>query len=467
MKNKLLGILLTLCFSTQSLAATFDSTEFSVDGNRFYFDVTLTLTPGNTTFAAFRIATAGTTAMAVVDGERIEINFDPITGALTFPPRVRAYGTPIDNRWQLTETIPDFTITENAPGVWRLAGSILHGTAPYTSGDTVAVMTFRDEFTGDDHLHDIPVTDYVPPLQCTMYTDRAAFEVAAPGLPTEDFEKTGVISDFDSPLDATTNIPPIVPGDILSGVAFSNPDFLQRLTLFDGTYASMTSDGISLSNSNDTDGLAVTFNPAVSAFGFDMFSERDSASVRIYNAGSSVLLGSYDGSAPQTGGFLGCVSPVPIGSVTIDAPANASGNIEALDNVSFGEPSVVPLTYTVGGSISGLTGSVTLQNNGGDNLVRNANGGFTFATELADSSAYAVTVLTQSAGQTCIVTNDSGTIATADVTDVSVTCADDVIPPIEPPPPAKPVPTLSQWALILFSILVGWMVFANRRRLFE
>jgi hypothetical protein len=34
------------------------------------------------------------------------------------------------------------------------------------------------------------------------------------------------------------------------------------------------------------------------------------------------------------------------------------------------------------------------------------------------------------------------------------------------PPVSTPIPTLSQWALILFSILIGWMVFTNRRRLF-
>ena len=40
-------------------------------------------------------------------------------------------------------------------------------------------------------------------------------------------------------------------------------------------------------------------------------------------------------------------------------------------------------TYTVGGTVSGLSGTVVLQDNGGDNLSVTANGSFTFATSLA------------------------------------------------------------------------------------
>ena len=91
---------------------------------------------------------------------------------------------------------------------------------------------------------------------------------------------------------------------------------------------------------------------------------------------------------------------------------------------------------------------------------------FTFTAELPDLAIYAVTVSTQPTGQTCEVTNGSGTIAAADVTDVGVACVDDVVPPIDPPAPATPIPTLSQWALIMLSMLLGLMVFSNRKRLF-
>jgi hypothetical protein len=82
--------------------------------------------------------------------------------------------------------------------------------------------------------------------------------------------------------------------------------------------------------------------------------------------------------------------------------------------------------FTVGGNLSGLAGgtSLILQNNGGDNLTLDADGNFTFDTALANGSSYNVTILSQPASpnQTCTVSNDSGTISSADVTNISVIC---------------------------------------------
>ena len=80
-------------------------------------------------------------------------------------------------------------------------------------------------------------------------------------------------------------------------------------------------------------------------------------------------------------------------------------------------------SYTVGGTISGLTGTVVLRDNSGDNLTVAANGVFTFATQVADSSPYSVTVLTQPIGQSCSVAGGTGTIAAANVTNAAITCA--------------------------------------------
>ena len=85
-------------------------------------------------------------------------------------------------------------------------------------------------------------------------------------------------------------------------------------------------------------------------------------------------------------------------------------------------------TYTVGGTISGLTGTIVLQNNGGDTLSTSVNGSFTFASGLSSGSTYNVSVITQPSGQACAVTNGNGTIYSTNMTSVSVICGDNVAP---------------------------------------
>jgi uncharacterized repeat protein (TIGR03803 family) len=91
---------------------------------------------------------------------------------------------------------------------------------------------------------------------------------------------------------------------------------------------------------------------------------------------------------------------------------------------SSGGRSGVSASYTVGGTVSGLASgeSLTLQNNGGFDLVVTANGSFTFMAAQPTGASYAVTVLTQPSGQTCTVANGSGTVADSNITNVAVTC---------------------------------------------
>ena len=106
--------------------------------------------------------------------------------------------------------------------------------------------------------------------------------------------------------------------------------------------------------------------------------------------------------------------------------SNGSGTVAGANvtNVSVTCVTNPPPTYTIGGTVTGLTGTgLVLRNNGGDDLAVASNGSFTFATSLTSGSTYAVTVGTQPSGQTCSVTNGSGTVTGASVTNVSVTCA--------------------------------------------
>ncbi len=90
--------------------------------------------------------------------------------------------------------------------------------------------------------------------------------------------------------------------------------------------------------------------------------------------------------------------------------------------------------YTIGGTVSGLTGAgLVLRNNGGDDEAVAANAtGFTFNTAIAAGAAYAVTVQTQPAGQTCTVQNATAT-ANTNVTNVAVSCQDTSVPAVTGP----------------------------------
>ncbi len=102
---------------------------------------------------------------------------------------------------------------------------------------------------------------------------------------------------------------------------------------------------------------------------------------------------------------------------------NGSGTVGAA-NVTTVSVACATTPFTVGGMVSGLAGTLVLQDNGGDDLSVMANGAFTFATPVASGSTYAVTVKTQPAGLKCAVTGGSGagSVGAANVTTATVTC---------------------------------------------
>jgi hypothetical protein len=89
------------------------------------------------------------------------------------------------------------------------------------------------------------------------------------------------------------------------------------------------------------------------------------------------------------------------------------------------EINCVPVGYTVGGTVTGLEGEgLILQINYGDDLAVNANGDFTFLVGLEDADVYDVSILSPpiEPGQNCTLSNNSGTIDLANVTNVDLVC---------------------------------------------
>jgi N-acetylneuraminic acid mutarotase len=155
--------------------------------------------------------------------------------------------------------------------------------------------------------------------------------------------------------------------------------------------------------------------------------------------GASVELANTDGdsvSVAANGVFAFGVS-LPVGAtydVTVfEQPLGESCTVGSGSGTVMGagivNVSVVctPEVYGVGGSVGGLMPgrSLVLQDNGGSNTTVSADGAFSFSAGVPSGSNYAVTVRSQPDGQSCAITNGSGTIAAGDVLDVSVVCSDD------------------------------------------
>jgi Galactose oxidase, central domain/Kelch motif len=151
-----------------------------------------------------------------------------------------------------------------------------------------------------------------------------------------------------------------------------------------------------------------------------------SESVVLQDNGSSNLTVSNNGianfSTPSASGAAYAVTVLTQPAGETCSVAGGSGTVGNTNvNVSV---SCVGLSYTVGGTVTGLTGTgLTLQDNGGDNLAVAASGSFTFSMQVAGGSPYAVTILTQPSGQSCSVSNGSGTVSAAAITSINITCA--------------------------------------------
>lgn len=87
-------------------------------------------------------------------------------------------------------------------------------------------------------------------------------------------------------------------------------------------------------------------------------------------------------------------------------------------------------SFAIGGTVVGLAGQATLENNGVDSTTITANGTFAFPTLVPSGASYAVTVAQNPSvpDQVCTVSHGSGTVGGANVTDVTVRCVTQTFP---------------------------------------
>jgi alpha-tubulin suppressor-like RCC1 family protein len=100
--------------------------------------------------------------------------------------------------------------------------------------------------------------------------------------------------------------------------------------------------------------------------------------------------------------------------------SNSQGTLTGVVNATIGCTDAP--TFSVGGSVTGLNGSVVLINNGADQVSVDENTNYTFSGELLQGQGYNVEVLTQPEGQTCVVSDNVGTVGTVDISGVNVSC---------------------------------------------
>jgi molybdopterin-binding protein len=103
--------------------------------------------------------------------------------------------------------------------------------------------------------------------------------------------------------------------------------------------------------------------------------------------------------------------------------ANGSGNMSST-GVTTVQVTCASNSYSLGGSISGLSVSGLKLKNGSEVLsVSSASKSFLLSTQVAYGGSYAVSVDTQPSGHVCSLSNATGTMGAANINSVQVTCA--------------------------------------------
>ena len=246
------------------------------------------------------------------------------------------------------------------------------------------------------------------------------------GNHTLTFQPTGTTTTTDASGNFTVSLPP---GTYTATVTDSAETVVGTftLTVVDGGTTSVGIDtGRIIVTANGVTGLPDTvatpvFTPAAGTYSTDQ-----SVTITTATSGATIYY-TVDGSTPTTSSIQ-YISPISVAgngtTKTIKAIAGKSGlSNSPIVSGTWTISSTSSITYSISGTISGLTANgLVLQNNGGNNLSKGSGStSFIFSTSLNSGAAYSVTVVSQPTGLGCTVTNGSGT-ATANVTNVAVTC---------------------------------------------
>lgn len=158
-----------------------------------------------------------------------------------------------------------------------------------------------------------------------------------------------------------------------------------------GTVTGLTRDGLVLANGNST--IAIPANATSYKFP-EQIGNFDSYNVTVVSQPTGLTCNLANPKALATG--------IPITWVNVTCAQN---------------------TYTLGGTVSGLTAGPLVLVNGTDTVSIAANStSFVFTNPVAQGAVYGVAVLTQPPGLTCSVVNGTAVMGSGNVTGVQVSC---------------------------------------------
>jgi 6-phosphogluconolactonase (cycloisomerase 2 family) len=126
---------------------------------------------------------------------------------------------------------------------------------------------------------------------------------------------------------------------------------------------------------------------------------------------------------PASSSYVVTIYVAPVDPPETCQIGNASGTVGPTSATAV-TISCTAAKFTIGGTVSGLTGQgLVLSDNGTDHLPVAANGPFTFATPVTTGGSYNVAVATQPTGETCTANkNSAGDVFREPVTNVTVLC---------------------------------------------
>jgi hypothetical protein len=282
-----------------------------------------------------------------------------------------------------------------------LACSVAKGTSTMPASDvtTVAVTCTDQPFTLGGTISGLTTSGLVlingndtlmVSANATTFTMPTAVDFGGSYTLSVHTQPTGLTCSFSSSGHAAPSSGTMPANNVTNAALVCSP---QSYAL-GGTVSGLTSGTLTLANGSGSNTVNVTANGA-------------------FQLPANVAYGSTYAVTVQTQPAAGQTCTVSNG--TGPMPASAVTNVTV---------TCAATTYTIGGSVSGLTTTgLVLQNNGADNTSVAANATqFSMNTAVAYASAYDITVFTQPTGQACLVANGSNTAVSANVTSVQVSC---------------------------------------------